>query len=113
MTETSAVSQAVAGDTVGNTYVGGFEEWWCYVRGHCYKRGVVIAYAPEGNGVWTNYDNGNPFSNNLITEVRSLCIDAAGYVWLMGNDWKNGHGYLTAKFDPGGTWLWRYHLSKF
>ncbi len=103
------ISQAVAGDAVGNTCVGGFEEWWCYRPPLCYKRGVVIAYAPEGNGVWTNYDNGNPFNNNLIYEVRSLCTDAVGNVWLMGHG-GSGAGYITTKFDPGGTWLWRYAL---
>jgi uncharacterized delta-60 repeat protein len=90
--EPSFQAQQVAIDSSGNIIVAG-------------TKGVTAKYNPAGSELWNRAINGTANTNDTI---RAMTLDADGNVYVSGQNYSSGNSdYVTVKYDPSGTELWR------
>ena len=98
---------ALAVDSAGNTYVGGYTNSTSYgnVYGQDY---ITIKYSPEGVQLWAVQMYVGDGS------VTDLAVDSNGNVYVTGlgfNFSVTGHDYITLKYNSVGDSLWGNHYA--
>ncbi len=64
---------------------------------------VVVKYAPDGTGQWTNTFNG---PGSFYDTVGGLAVDSSGNVFLTGATTDSDNNFVTIKYAANGTPVW-------
>lgn len=96
-------------DVPASVAVGG--DGFVHVTGYSDGAGTdldfaTIKYSPDGSELWVARLNGPESGRDLPYEVE---VDDNGNVYVTGSIWAGDiwWDYMTVKYDPGGTELWR------
>jgi len=90
--EPSFQAQHVSLDSGGNIVVAG-------------TKGTTAKYSPAGVELWSRAINTTPATDDV---VRAMAMDNDGNIYVSAQNYAAGNSdYMTVKFDPAGTELWR------